>query len=112
MEKFAGLDLDARARMKSGTKGHNVNDFVCSYVADALQGLPQIECCERLNFFKLIIRDEVVIRFKRLQNDLLARSAPSDQAKAWFSNSPIRESRIIGYVAILDTFRNLPGRRV
>ncbi len=88
-EKFAGLDLDARARMRSGTKGHNVNDFVCSYVADALQGLPQIECCERLNFFKLIIKDEVVIRFKRLQNDLLARSAPSDQAKAWFSNSPI-----------------------
>ncbi len=49
-----------------------------------------IEFCDELHFFKVRIEDRLIVRFKRLNKNLLAISEDTDQALAWFANEPLR----------------------
>lgn len=89
---FRGLnsmDREVRDKLRPSVRGQVVTDLIWSHVQDELTEMDGVEFCQRLNFFKAIIVGEVVVRFKRLNNHLLAASEGTDQAVAWFGNQPI-----------------------
>ena len=81
---------DTRLKLYGPTRGQIVTNLTWEHVRDALTGLDGIGFCDQLGFFKVLIENEIVIRFKRLNHQLLAASEDTPQALAWFANEPIR----------------------
>jgi len=83
-----GVDETTRAKFSGRVRGQVVTELAWVHVQDQLTEWDEIEFCSKLGFFKVIVDSEIVIRFKRLNADLLAKS-DTDQSKAWFGNQHI-----------------------
>lgn len=70
-------------------KGQCVTNLIWANVRESLVGFEGVEFCDKLNFFKLILGNKVIVRFKRLNRGLLAISEATDQAVNWFGNAPL-----------------------
>lgn len=84
-----GVEEATRAKFGGRVRGQVVTELAWAHVQDQLTEWEEIEFCNKLGFFKVIVADEIVIRFKRLSGDLLADSNDTDQSRAWFSNQHI-----------------------
>lgn len=84
-----GITPGTRRKLKNGVRGQNVTNLIWEHVRDEFTGCEGIEFCDRLGFFKLLIENEVIVRFKRLNSNLLAMSKATEQAVAWFGNEPL-----------------------
>jgi len=80
---------DTHAVLSRRVKGSNVTDLIWEHVRDNLTGEPGVQFCDKLNFFKVVVANELVIRFKRLSSDLLVLPSHTVQAVSWFCNEPI-----------------------
>ena len=83
VEESTRLKFDGRVR------GQVVTRLAWAHVRDQLTEWGEVEFSNKLGFFKVIVDNEIVIRFKRLNADLLADSKDTDQSRAWFGNKHI-----------------------
>ena len=80
--------VETRSKLYPAVRGQNVTCLIWENVRDQLTDF-NVEFCDNLGFFKVIVANEIVIRFKRLNGELLATSKDTEQAKNWFANEPI-----------------------
>ena len=63
-------------------------DSICT--TETLVGNPSIKACNKLNIFKLIIGDKLVVRFKKLRANYIVMPPCTEQSEAWYSDHPLQ----------------------
>lgn len=89
-KEYGRVDSETRQKLAGGAHGQVGTRLIWEHVRDQLTGEPGVVFCDKLGFLKVVIDNQIILRFKRLNCDLLARSQGSSQAKAWFGNEPVR----------------------
>ena len=79
-----------RARLEARTRASIVSDFARDRAMNVFSGRPGLRPCMDLGFFKVYVDDRIVIRFKKLDSELLAANVQTEQQRDWFNNEPIR----------------------
>src|SRR4051794_2335613 len=86
---WEALAEDFRGRMTPTTRAGIVQNLAVSYAKETFAGDETVRVCEELGFFKLYIREKVIVRMKRLNRDYLAANVKTDQQKRYYRQDHI-----------------------
>jgi hypothetical protein len=80
-----------RSKLSKRSRANDLNDFAIHAAIGRFSNRPNIILDTELGFFKLYIgaTAEIVLRFKRLNRDHLAKNVRTDQQRRYYFNQPI-----------------------
>ena len=87
-DDFHSIDPEIRAHQRAGARATIVNSLVIKHARRLLGGLPGVVCVDGRQVFTVRIREEWVVKFKKLGRGLQVSSTGTQQALAFEDQSP------------------------
>ncbi|WP_339747121.1 hypothetical protein [uncultured Rubinisphaera sp.] len=86
---YAFVSSEGIGRASNCSLANLLNCYIIERAKERFVSLEQVQICKQMNIFKLIINDEIVVRFKKLRQDYTVMPSRTKQSRDWFTNCPI-----------------------